>query len=228
MVAHDAPTGDVGFVISGKGVDFPMSHGIAGGYPGAPGRYVLCRGARAGNGAAAPLSFAEIGGEHDVVSFGVYHVGLEDIFYVRWNGGGGVRDPLARDPESVARDVADGAVSVEAARDLYGVVLGPDGGLDQTGTASLRADMRQSRSRANTAAAIPARMHLPNCACDCPGADDARATVIRERLLSTVAPAYTTGPRATLTEIICKTCGALLDTQVTMLGAGPLCEEQRQ
>ena len=45
MVPHDAPTGEVGFVISGKGIDFPMSHGLAGGYPGAPGRYVICRGA---------------------------------------------------------------------------------------------------------------------------------------------------------------------------------------
>src|SRR6516162_7318577 len=74
MVVHDAPTGEVGFVISGKGVDFPMSHGLAGGYPGAPGRYVVCRGARANKDAAAPLSFAEIGGEHDLVSFGVYRI----------------------------------------------------------------------------------------------------------------------------------------------------------
>ena len=52
MVPHDAPTGELGFVISGKGVDFPMSHGLAGGYPGIPGRYVVCRGARAGDAAA--------------------------------------------------------------------------------------------------------------------------------------------------------------------------------
>ena len=222
MVVHDAPTGEVGFVISGKGVDFPMSHGLAGGYPGAPGRYVVCRGARANKDAAAPLSFAEIGGEHDLVSFGVYRISPGDTFYVRWNGGGGVRDPLTRDPHSVVRDVADGTVSVEAARDLYGVVLGPDLSLDKTGTEGLRADMREGRSRANLATSIPAQMRCPGCVAGCPGSTEARSIVIRERLLSTVASTYTTGPQATLTEIICKSCGALLDTQVTMLETGPL------
>ncbi len=123
MVPHDAPTGEVGFVVSGKGVDFPMSHGLAGGYPGTPGRYVVCRGARRGNAASAlPLALGEIGGEHQAVSFGVYRVRNEDVFYVRWNGGGGVRDPLDRDPHAVARDIAEGVVSAEAARELYGVV----------------------------------------------------------------------------------------------------------
>ena len=141
---------------------------------------------------------------------------------MRWNGGGGVRDPLTRDPHSVVRDVADGTVSVEAARDLYGVVLGPDLSLDKTGTEGLRADMREGRSRANLATSIPAQMRCPGCVAGCPGSTEARSIVIRERLLSTVASTYTTGPQATLTEIICKSCGALLDTQVTMLETGPL------
>jgi N-methylhydantoinase B len=225
MVAHDAPTGEVGFVISGKGVDFPMSHGLAGGYPGAPGRYVVCRGARAEDRAAPPLALEEIGGDHEVVSFGVYHVGREDIFYVRWNGGGGMRDPLSRDPHSVVRDVADGAVSAEAARALYGVALAPDGSLDASETAGLRAGLRRGRGSADLVGSIAAPMRFPACAsAGCPGNGEApdRAIGIRERLLSTVAPAYTTGPQTTLTEIICKACGALLDTQVTMLERGPL------
>jgi hypothetical protein len=45
---------------------------------------------------------------------------------------------------------------------------------------------------------------------------------IRERLMSTIGPAYTTGPQTTLSELVCKTCGVLLDAQVTMLGAGPV------
>jgi N-methylhydantoinase B len=36
-------------------------------------------------------------------------------------GGGGVGDPRERDPQAVLRDVADGYVSVEAAREIYGV-----------------------------------------------------------------------------------------------------------
>jgi hypothetical protein len=40
--------------------------------------------------------------------------------------------------------------------------------------------------------------------------------------MSSVRPAYTTGPKTMLAEMICPECGALLDTQVTMQGAGPL------
>ena len=40
--------------------------------------------------------------------------------------------------------------------------------------------------------------------------------------MSTITPAYTTGPHTTLSELICKKCGALLDAQVTMQGAEPL------
>lgn len=42
-------------------------------------------------------------------------------------GGGGWGDPLQRDPERVLRDVRDGLVSAEVARDVYGVVLSEEG-----------------------------------------------------------------------------------------------------
>jgi len=44
-------------------------------------------------------------------------------FHHRMPGGGGFGDPFERDPQAVARDVLDGKVSVEAARELYGVVV---------------------------------------------------------------------------------------------------------
>jgi N-methylhydantoinase B len=225
MVPHDAPTGEVGFVISGKGVDFPMSHGLAGGYPGIPGRYVVCRDARPNGGEAAiPLALADIGGEHDVVSFGVYRVRREDVFYVRWNGAGGVRDPLARDPQAVARDVAEGVVSAEAARALYGVVLAADGGADLAASDKLRADMRSERGATNITVAADG-VRNPGCTMPgCPANASAgqRTIGIRERLMTTVGPAYTTGPQTTLSEMVCTQCGALLDAQVTMLGGAPL------
>ncbi len=43
-----------------------------------------------------------------------------DVFHHRMPGGGGHGDPSERDPEAVARDVRDGKVSVETARELYG------------------------------------------------------------------------------------------------------------
>ncbi len=53
-------------------------------------------------------------------------------------GGGGYGDPLARDPEAVARDVRLGYVSRESAASEYGVVLKPDGGVDAAATAARR------------------------------------------------------------------------------------------
>src|SRR5262245_50399947 len=224
MVPHDAPTGEVGFVISGKGVDFPMSHGLAGGYPGSPGRYEVCRGARpVGSETATARSLPEIAGTHDAVSFGVYHVGREDVFYVRWNGGGGVGDPLARDPDAVVRDVADGVVSPVAARDLYGVVVARDGNADAQATQDQRDTMRADRMRTNMTVEISAAaIGNSSRACPCEVNNGTRTLGVRERLMSSVGPAYTTGPKTMLAEMICPQCGTLLDTQVTMQGTGAL------
>jgi N-methylhydantoinase B len=50
-------------------------------------------------------------------------VGEGDVFTRPSAGGGGLGDPLARDPAAVREDVADGYVSRERARTDYGVVL---------------------------------------------------------------------------------------------------------
>jgi N-methylhydantoinase B len=50
-------------------------------------------------------------------------VGEGDVFTRPSAGGGGLGDPLARDPAAVREDVADGYVSLERARLDYGVVL---------------------------------------------------------------------------------------------------------
>ena len=53
--------------------------------------------------------------------------------------GGGYGNPLARTPERVRRDVADGLLSVEGARRDYAVVLTPPGSVDEAQTARLGA-----------------------------------------------------------------------------------------
>jgi N-methylhydantoinase B len=50
-------------------------------------------------------------------------LGSSDVFRSVTAGGGGYGDPLERDPALVARDVANGLVSVECGEALYGVVL---------------------------------------------------------------------------------------------------------
>jgi N-methylhydantoinase B len=61
-----------------------------------------------------------------------------DVFHHRMPGGGGWGDPLERDPAAVARDVVDEKVSLEAARELYGVVVSADGAVDEEATEELR------------------------------------------------------------------------------------------
>jgi N-methylhydantoinase B len=57
-------------------------------------------------------------------------------------GGGGMGDPLTRDPGLVAQDVRDGLVSVEAAWRDYGVAVSASGVVDQQATLALRAAAR--------------------------------------------------------------------------------------
>jgi len=66
------------------------------------------------------------------------------VIRIRTTGGGGWGDPLNRDPARVADDVRDGKVSVDGARDDYGVVI--DGGsYDKDATDALRERMRAER-----------------------------------------------------------------------------------
>jgi N-methylhydantoinase B len=59
---------------------------------------------------------------------------------VQTPGGGGYGDPLKRDPEAVLRDIRLGKVSVERARDVYGVALNATGrAVDAEATTLLRA-----------------------------------------------------------------------------------------
>jgi N-methylhydantoinase B len=68
-----------------------------------------------------------------------------DVVIMRSSGGGGYGDPLKRDPQRVAEDVARQVVSIAAARDWYGVVLGSDGEPDGKATNALRAELGAAR-----------------------------------------------------------------------------------
>jgi len=62
-----------------------------------------------------------------------------DAFAVRSGGGGGFGDPKKRPAETVANDVRQGYVSIDSARDDYGVVCDASGNLDVRATEALRA-----------------------------------------------------------------------------------------
>jgi N-methylhydantoinase B len=57
-----------------------------------------------------------------------------DVLYHRQPGGGGWGEPLDRPPEAVQRDVKNEKVSIQAARDDYGVAFGDDLAVDHEAT----------------------------------------------------------------------------------------------
>ena len=61
-------------------------------------------------------------------------------------GGGGYGDPFERPTDAVLRDVRAGFVSIDEAREDYGVVI-DNGGLDKEATAELRREPRAEPSR---------------------------------------------------------------------------------
>jgi N-methylhydantoinase B len=61
-----------------------------------------------------------------------------DTVIIAMPGGGGFGDPHARELDRVAKDVADGFVTREAARDVYAAAIDPTGTVDAEASARLR------------------------------------------------------------------------------------------
>jgi N-methylhydantoinase B len=67
------------------------------------------------------------------------------VFVFVNGGGGGLGDPLLRDPGLVSADVASGYVSRRAASELHGVVFDADGTVDDAATERRRRELRTAR-----------------------------------------------------------------------------------
>jgi N-methylhydantoinase B len=75
----------------------------------------------------------------------VYRPTLNEVIRIWSGGGGGWGDPLQRDPDAVALDVAAELVSPQRARDIYGVVIA-QGAVQPAETRALRARLASGRS----------------------------------------------------------------------------------
>jgi N-methylhydantoinase B len=105
--------------------------GLAGGKPGAGSR-----------------NYMRASGETELKLFDPVRVlsGPDSSVMVATAGGGGWGSPLDRDPERVLSDVLDEYVSIESAREDYGVIVDPAAlAVDVKATAALRAAMRGKR-----------------------------------------------------------------------------------
>jgi N-methylhydantoinase B len=76
--------------------------------------------------------------------FGLTQLKPGDAVTIDAAGGGGYGNPLERDPEKVERDVEEGYVSLEGAREHYGVVIHPETlKTDEEATRKLRDTLRK-------------------------------------------------------------------------------------
>lgn len=64
---------------------------------------------------------------------------------MRSAGGGGYGDPLNRIPTQVLTDIQQGFISIESAKNHYGVILDADGSIDAQATSAQRSWIRSSR-----------------------------------------------------------------------------------
>ena len=90
-------------------------------------------------------------GERDVGKIDVLHLEPGERLRIGTQGGGGLGDPLERDPRAVLEDVRNGIVSPATAERAYGVVIDGER-LDPDATRTRRAGMRAARG----AGALPA------------------------------------------------------------------------
>jgi N-methylhydantoinase B len=110
-------------------------------------RHRFCAwGAAGGHAATTSGNLCERPGEapYDLGKQTVYRPAMNEVIRLWSGGGGGWGDPLERDPEAVAQDVAAGLVSPERARTVYGVVIAPSG-LRAAETRTLRSAMATQR-----------------------------------------------------------------------------------
>jgi N-methylhydantoinase B len=73
-----------------------------------------------------------------------YELNRGDLLSVRTSGGGGLGNPLEREPEAVASDIGQGYITVERGERDYGVVLQSTGEVDMRKTSELRDSLRHN------------------------------------------------------------------------------------
>ena len=83
--------------------------------------------------------------ERDIGKIDVLHLEPGERLLIGTQGGGGLGDPLDRDPEAVREDVSNGIVSAETAAGAYGVVLDGRDRVDDDATSARRAALRAER-----------------------------------------------------------------------------------
>jgi N-methylhydantoinase B len=229
LVPHDAPDGAIQYVVTGKGTRFPQSDGLAGGYPGGVNDYLHVRAPAAASASGQyPTHLNAIQGEKHSITWGIYSLPREDALYVRWNGGGGLGDPFARDPAKVVEDVHTGLISARAAESLYGVRMSNQV-LDSDATNKLRTQDRGTPNRSHTkdrpvAGTVTRADHATGCAhcaqviAPAASAWKEHATLTTLKVAELPGAASAVDPDVMIRRFACQHCGTLLETEIALPG----------
>jgi N-methylhydantoinase B len=222
--------------------------GFGGGYPGAASNFYLIRDSTVRDlldRGKAPLP-DRVDGRREETRGKVGHVSYvrDDVSVVISGGGGGVGDPLLRDPDKVVADVRAGWVTKEHAAAAYGVIVRSDGALDLERTSEERKSIRKHRiggtpteqlAPPKSAGVSVERADGQWCCASCQeslGVESSnwressvqRETEISERyeqLRMYVRP-RTEKPRVMLREYFCPSCAAVLTVDVVTEGTPTL------
>jgi N-methylhydantoinase B len=132
------------------GTEASNAHGIDGGYPGAGSQVRVLRDTTVWKqipAGSVPRDDRACGGtvEH-LPSKASDSLAKGDVLVFFAAGGGGFGDPLDREPERVANDVANGWVTQEHAREMYGVIM-DTGRVDADATIARRDAVRGTRKQ---------------------------------------------------------------------------------
>ena len=229
----------------GQGLQHPAAIGVAGGEPGSQSGFALLAAAAADRLMAAAAQTADATRAETPVPLPTAGMTMStgQVELVVSQGGGGYGDPLEREPDLVVADVAEGLVSPEAARLVYGVVMEAAPGyprLDQGATATRREAIRADRLGGRTPRPPPrspagaSARPSPSCPPAVPARGDARhaaaadSSSARPPRTSTttcscarppprpVPPSACTTTAAGVRDpgLLCPSCGRQVDVQV--------------
>ena len=128
----------------------PTSTGMMGGYPSTTNAYTFLRDTdileRMGNSRMVE-DIGEVSGTDEMLQLRqenfLQH--KADVYAVRWTGGGGFGDPMDRAFDDINEDLEHYAITPAAAHEIYGVVVGADGKLDEAASLARRAALRAAR-----------------------------------------------------------------------------------
>jgi N-methylhydantoinase B len=133
-----------------SGNAIPTSPGMMGGYPSTTNAYTFIKNSDIRSridSRCMPEDSSELHGEE--VTLGLRQENFEqlpdDVYAVRWSGGGGFGDPLQRAIKDIQDDLDDYSITPDAAFAIYGAMVNDAGEVDAIATAKQRDGIRAAR-----------------------------------------------------------------------------------